>query len=72
MYWTPCFLFVFGKERIPELKEFFKFIMSVTDEGNVSTEDAIEYWVKSNNKESIKLDWRALAYTGTDGTFWHF
>lgn len=73
MYWTPCFLFVFGNKRIDELKEFFKFILSVTDTTNISTEDLIHYWTLSpKEKHNIEhLDWKALAYTGTDGSLWH-
>jgi hypothetical protein len=73
MYWTPCFLFIFGNERLSELKEFFKFILQVTDTTNISTEDLIYYWMKSpKEKHNVKhLDWKALAYTGTDGSLWY-
>jgi hypothetical protein len=73
MHWTPCFLFAFGKERIEELQEFFKFIMNVTDKTNISTEDAIYYWTQHNNINNVEeLKWAALAYTGTDGTLWNY
>ena len=72
MYWTPCFLFIFGKERLNEFKEFFKFILKVTDKTNVSTEDAIYYWTQEKEIHNVEiLDWKALAYTGTDGRLWH-
>jgi len=72
LYWTPCFMFIFGNEKIDDLKLFFKFLVSVTEETKVSTEDTIQYWLKTQNIINEPLSWAALAYTGTYGAFWYY